>query len=373
MFDVAIIGAGINGSIMAYELRKEFQNIALFDMEGIAAGGSGAAGAFISPKFSKEGELKELLQEAFIYSMEYYKKHFKHYFHQAPLIHIAKDAKDAKILQSYKQTSSLDLLDIDTQSLTHLTQEALDKEKLSLKAGIVDAKEVCLEMAKSAKYIDKEIDTLVYDNGVWIINNFYNAKRIILATGAYKSVLDEPYINIRGVWGHRIDIKSTIKNSASLHQYVSISPSIEGKLSIGATHNVHYHPQTTQEVYNKEQGRAELLEKAQKTFNLEEIEIIQDFTGLRSGSSDYMPLVGKVAISKESMKLGRYKLENKKTDFEEYSYYPELYMLNGSSGYGFVFAPLLAKMLKEHIVQGKKISARLSPSRYFSRWARRNL
>ena len=76
MYDVAIIGAGINGSALAYELRQAGERVVLFDMNGVASGGSGAAGAFISPKFSKAGRLKELLHDAFLYSMDFYEKKF---------------------------------------------------------------------------------------------------------------------------------------------------------------------------------------------------------------------------------------------------------------------------------------------------------
>jgi len=46
-------------------------------------------------------------------------------------------------------------------------------------------------------------------------------------------------------------------------------------------------------------------------------------------------------------------------------------MINGNGGYGFVLAPYLAKILSEHILSGKKIDDSISPSRFFSRWARR--
>ena len=46
IYDTAIIGAGINGCSCAYFLREAGQNVVLIDREGIASGGSGAAGAF---------------------------------------------------------------------------------------------------------------------------------------------------------------------------------------------------------------------------------------------------------------------------------------------------------------------------------------
>ena len=39
---------------MAYEFTQAGKKVIIFDMDAIASGGSGAAGAFIAPKFSKK-------------------------------------------------------------------------------------------------------------------------------------------------------------------------------------------------------------------------------------------------------------------------------------------------------------------------------
>ena len=46
-------------------------------------------------------------------------------------------------------------------------------------------------------------------------------------------------------------------------------------------------------------------------------------------------------------------------------------MINGSGGYGFVLAPYLAKILSEYILSDKKINDRLSPARFFTKWAKK--
>jgi tRNA 5-methylaminomethyl-2-thiouridine biosynthesis bifunctional protein len=46
-------------------------------------------------------------------------------------------------------------------------------------------------------------------------------------------------------------------------------------------------------------------------------------------------------------------------------------MINGSGGYGFVLAPYLAKMLSEYILSDRKISDRLTPARFFARFAKK--
>ncbi|HIC13097.1 MAG TPA: FAD-binding oxidoreductase [Sulfurimonas sp.] len=361
MYDVAIIGAGINGCACAHELSKAGKRVALFDKEGIASGGSGAAGAFISPKFSKAGELKEILHTAFVYSMSFYEKEFPKLLTKSKLHHIAKDEADDVILHIYKEHTDLELLDTERQ----------ERESISINAGIVNAKPLCLAMAKSAQFIQEEVHTLEYDDGVWLINETYTTKEVILATGAYKQILPEPYIQLRGIWGHRIDIETTTTNAHSIHQFVSISPSKDGKLAIGATHNVHYHPDTSTEVYNVEEGRKELLEKASRSIKLENVKVVKDYTGLRSGSFDYMPLVGSLVLSHETLQNKNIHFQTKKPNFDEYTYYPQLTMINGSGGYGFVLAPYLAKILTENILLGKEIPKGLQPARFFARWAKK--
>ena len=93
--------------------------------------------------------------------------------------------------------------------------------------------------------------------------------------------------------------------------------------------------------------------------------------GLRSGSFDYMPLVGELVLSSETLANKDIRFKVKKPDFSEYSYYPNLTMINGSGGYGFVLAPYLAKILVEHILYDAEISKRLIPARFFARWVKK--
>lgn len=371
MYDIAIIGAGVNGCSVAHAFHDKKKSVILFDMDGVASGGSGAAGAFIAPKFSRSGELKELIHDAFVYSMDFYQKNFSSFLTKAPLLHIAQDEDDAKILQEYKKKTSLKLKTPSKKILEQLIPDAKNQENISLDGGIVNAKAVCEAMSKHAKFVKEKVESLEYDDGMWIINETYSAKAVVLATGAYDTIIKEPYIQLRGVWGHRIDIKTTTQNPYSIHQFVSISPSCNGVLAIGATHNVHYHPQTTTKPYDINEGRAELLEKASRTLNLENVEIIRDYTGLRSGSFDYMPLVGSLVMSKETLACENLKFKTKKPDYDAFTNYPNLYMINGNGGYGFVLAPYLANLLSEHILSGKKISERLTPARFFARWAKK--
>lgn len=372
MYDIAIIGAGINGSCVAYEFGQAGKSVAIFDTDAIAGGGSGAAGAFISPKFSKAGELKKLINDAFIYSMQFYEQKLPQHFKKSSLIHLAKDEQDGETLEYYKKHTDLELENPTKESLEKLNPDALEFGYVSMQTGVVDAQKMCEALCAKAKFFREEVTSLVYDEDMWIINETYSAREVVLATGAYKQLLPEPYIQLRGVWGHRIDVKTSTKNENTLHQYVSISTSDkEGVLAIGATHDVHYHPQSAKEPYDIEAGRAELLAKAAKTIKLEKIEVLKDYTGLRSGSFDYLPLLGRIVLSGETLACCEKQIRVKHPDFNQFLYYPNLYMINGNGGYGFVLAPYLAKMLREYVLEAKKIDERLSPARFFARWVKR--
>jgi len=371
MYDVIVIGAGINGCSVAFEMTQAGKNVLILDMDEVASGGSGAAGAFVSPKFSKAGELKKLIHDAFVYSMKFYEKHFFDTFSKVTLLHIAKDEKNGEILRYYKEHTDIELCNPQINEMQSLSPHAKNMEHVSLKSGVVSAKATCQKMIKDATFKQEKVENLHYSDGMWIVNECYSAKDVVLAIGAYEQIIKEPYMKIRGVWGHRIDIKTTTDNPYSIHQFVSISPSKDGSLAIGATHNVHYHPQKTTKPYDIEEGRAELLQKASQSIKLENIEVTADYTGLRSGSFDYIPVLGPLVISKETIKDKTIRFKTKKPCYEKYTYYPNLYTINGNGGYGFVLGPYLAKILKDKIINNKSIPSSLSPARFFARWAKK--
>lgn len=366
MYDFTIIGAGINGSAIAYELVKEGKSVLLLDKTDIASGGSGAAGAFIAPKFAKSGELKELMHNSFLYSMAFYEQKFPSAFSKVKLLHIATDEKTSQMLKAYKTTTTISQLEKNTE----LEMLANGSESIFLEAGVVDAPKMCQLLSKDVEFQKLEITSLKYRDERWILNDTIESKNVIVATGAYKQIVQEPYIKIRGIWGHRIEVETSTTNNYSLHKYLSISPSKDGVIAIGATHDLNYHPDKTKEPYDIQKGRIELLEKASKMISLKDPKVIKDYVGLRSGSVDYMPIIGGVVDSDATYDKG-INLRTKRVSYDEFCYYKGLYIINGSSGYGFVFAPYLAKILKEYILEGKKIAKNIDLARYFARDARK--
>ncbi|MDP1784673.1 MAG: FAD-dependent oxidoreductase [Sulfuricurvum sp.] len=338
-YDVIIVGAGINGCTSAYFLSQAGLKVALVDKTGIASGGSGAAGAFISPKFSKEGPLKELMAVAYDEAMTFYTTVLASHTLLKPLLHMSQDNPD---------------------------------ESISLEqSAVVDARSACETLASGIDFYVLEVQSPSYVEEEWHCEDL-RSSHLVLTIGAYPKIMPIDYVGLRGIWGHRIDITTSSDVPCIMHQYVSISPTLnEGVIAIGATHDVHYSPFDPFAIYDIEAGRAELIEKALKTLKLNNIKILKDYTGLRSGSNDYMPMLGSLVDAHATLALHPHLQHGKETDPKEFVYYPNLTMINGSGGYGFVLAPYLAKRLKEYLVEGIPMDKMISPSRFFSRWAKR--
>lgn len=338
-YDVIIVGAGINGCTSAYFLSKAGLRVALVDKTGIAAGGSGAAGAFISPKFHKQGPLKELLDVAYDEAMVFYSTVLASHTLLKPLLHMSQNNDEDPVYLE--------------------------------KSAIVDARAACEALADGIDFYRLNIQSLFYCDNKWHCEDL-RTSHLVLSIGAFPKILPVDYVGLRGIWGHRIDITTSTDVPHIFHHFVSISPTLKkGVIAIGATHDVHYSPFDEDAVYDIESGRALLLENASKTLKLNNIKIQKDYMGLRSGSNDYMPMLGSLVDSDATLGLHPHLRHGKAVDPQEFIYYPHLTMINGSGGYGFVLAPYLAKRLKEYLVDGILLDESMSPSRYFARWAKR--
>ena len=370
VYDTVIIGAGINGCAAAYFLILGGEKVALIDREGIAAGGSGAAGAFISPKFSKGGPLKDLMEESYRFSLDFYERNFPELIRVAPLIHFAKhDDENAKV-RAFRESTSLPIQ--TAMPDVPLTEAAKTFEHVVLsKSGLVDAGEVCRRLASKAAFLRHDLDIIKYENGFWHAGTVVS-KKIVLATGAYSPIVGMPHIALRAVWGHRIDIRSETTLACHLHQFVSVAATDgEGRGAIGATHDVHFNPLTSPVPYDVERGRRELLEKAALTVKLKNVEVLKDYTGLRSGSNDYYPLLGPVVDAEASLLQHPDLTKGVKIPEDALCYHPGLYMINGTGGYGFVMGPWLGRMLAEHLLRKRALPDALDPTRFLYRWAKR--
>jgi len=362
-YDTIIIGAGIAGATAAYTLTQQNQKVLVLEKNGIASGGSGAAGAFVSPKIGKGSALQTLTNEAFIFAKDFYLSTCPEYFHQTGVIRIPKDEVDAQKFSEYEKFNDTEYENYTKEKLQSLGIDVAFDSFFFPDAGACDAMEICEFLLREIDVVKYGVEELIKEDGLWILSE-YKAKNIILATGYESNLTDLRYMGIRGTWGTRGDFSSKLVLDVSMHQSMSVGANVDGIIKLGATHE----KEVKEVVPCKEEQALSLKEKAASLIETSDLELVETYCGMRAGSKDYFPLVGTVIDAPTMLDTYPAIVRGAKP---ELAYVDNLYVFNGLGGRGFVFAPLLAKILAEHIVEGKELDKRVNPDRLFLKWCRK--
>ncbi len=360
LYDYIIVGGGVCGSCVAYELFKHTSNILLIDkLDDVACGASGAAGAFLSPLLGKPNSFKDLVTSSLVFSIEFYKQNTPQSIDNCGTIRIPKDTIDEKKFQSY-----IPFIDFPF--------ETKENGYFFPIGSVVKSHEICKTLTKDIeKKLSYEVTSIEYDGIYWIVNNETTTKNLILTTGANTKLLDEKYIDIRAVWGQRIDIETSTKTLINYHKECSISKSTPldtttHKLSIGATHH-----RFVEERDVSNEDTEELLKKANDIVKLEDIKVVAMHGGARASSSDYFPIVGELVDSNKTIEEFPYLKNGTNVNPARFTRYKNLFICNGVGGRGFVLAPYLAKKLVENIVNNEPLDESIKTDRLFKRWVKR--
>jgi tRNA 5-methylaminomethyl-2-thiouridine biosynthesis bifunctional protein len=366
-YDVMILGAGIAGCSCAYFLHQKGLKVLVLDRHGIAEeGGSAAAGAFVSPKIGKGSRLQSLTNEAFAFSKAFYLKNFPQYFQPTGVIRIPKDESDALLFEEYEKHNEAQREWISQENLTEIGIKESQKSFLFTEAGVCDAPNLCKAMLQEIEFVQYDVKSLNYENNVWQIGK-YAANKLVLATGYETKFFDLRYMGVKGTWGTRGDYESGLSLDVSMHKKISISANIEGVIKVGATHE----KEIDSCVNCSTKPLDDLFSKASTMVDTSDFKLKEIYCGMRAGSKDYFPLVGSVIDVQEMLK--RYpKLVRGAKVYDELVKIENLYVCNGLGGRGFVFAPMMAKMLSELIVDGKEIKEEVNPDRLFLKWCRKS-
>ncbi|UFH58633.1 FAD-dependent oxidoreductase [Sulfurovum mangrovi] len=375
IYDTIIIGAGIAGASSAYFLSQKGQKVLVLDKNGIATGGSGAAGAFVSPKIGKGSPLQQLTNEAFVFARDFYLEHFPHCYHQSGVVRIPKDEADAKKFAEYEphNENSYSRWDLEKLKAHHIN---VPFESFFFdEAGACDAPETCAALLEEVDVQISAIEKISYRDGVWVCiptqesgnegSSLYQAKNIVLATGYKNDLCDMRYMGVKGTWGTRGDFRSQLPMKVSMHQSMSVSANINGIIRLGATHE-----KGVKEPIPCEEAQAlSLKEKASSMVDTSDMELVETFCGMRAGSKDYFPLVGRVIDVPTMLEAYPTIVRGAKP---EPRYIDNLYICNGLGGRGFVFGPMMGKMLADLVVDEKEPDPRVNSDRLFLKWCRKS-
>ncbi len=366
-YDVLVIGAGIAGCSIAYALKEQGQRVLLVDRSSVpASGGSGAAGAFVSPRIGKGGSLQTVTNEAFAYAQAFYREHAPEHFTPGGVVRIPKSSDDAERFVLYEPHNYPVYERWNSEDLA--AREIVDIRGgfYFPEAGDCDAPAVCRTLAEGIDFIQLDVRKLTHTGDAWRIegaDRTLEAARVVLATGYQNDLADMRYMGIRGLWGSRGDYRTSTTLPVSLHKRLSVSSSRNGIVKIGATHVKHSHPCMVCDG----QPLAGLFAEASDLVDTSDFVLKETFCGMRSTSRDHFPVVGEVIdvpwILQEYPAVTR-------GATVPLRHLPSLYILNGLGGRGFVFAPLMARWLADRIVSGREIPRQVHPDRLFWKWVR---
>lgn len=355
-YDVAVIGAGIAGASVAYQLKQLGQSVAVIDQGPLCNGASGAAGAFISPMLGKPNPLKTFTNDAFAYSTKLFKELVGDGFIQNGVLRLPKDERDEPFFKELEQ-------------FIDLPYEKREGGYFFEAAGVIPPDIILPSMLEGCDcYFEHRVDKLErnHTDEAWQFDGLC-ARNVVLATGGYEPLVTFPYPIMRGVWGERIRVETPTRTTHNYHKKVSISTTVNNsQLLIGATHKKNHDWSVDAN------APKELLEKAQEILVIENPTVLEIKAGMRPGSVDYYPILGAVPDIEKNIAEFETICHGTKVPRERLHYLPGLYLHTGHGGRGFVTSPLSARMLAERIVEKRPLPENLDAVRFFYRWMRRD-
>ena len=377
MYDYLIVGAGAAGCAVAHFLKKAGKSVAIIDRDGIASGASGAAGAFLSPLAGKKNLYNSFVNDSLSFSLDFYKELSSESFIKKGVLRVADEnfSKDRlnEIENEHYSSEKLQALSIDFKEIDGFFYKD---------AGHINPAEISKKMIEGCDFYKKEILELKYENTIYNADGI-KAKNIILTQGVSGSLVDAPYIELSPIFGLRIDAKTSTKIPFNIHKSISISTNKrDNTIAIGATQQRHDSKEMLCNTscdkcsfyVDDEKAQVEyLLEKASELIELRDLEVIKIYKGARASIKSYFPVVGEL-IDYDAT-LEKYPSIKNGTKIPKGSllYHPNIFIINALGSRGFVFAPYLAKILSQYLLEKTEIPEEISTQKLFFKYARKKV
>ena len=359
MIDHLVIGGGIAGASVAYFLKSRGAKVAIVDDTGFAGAASLAAGAFINPVMGKPSKFKDFADEAFRFSVDLYSKNFPELFNKCGSLIYPKNEKTKDEYEALGKyiPSSYDFEDVPPLGAFFVKDSGLISPK-----ALIDA------MLSGVEKYEMHIDTLTKEGDVWTAGGL-KAKNVILAQGASRFIVDEPYLHTQlyGLWGQ----KSKIKTETNLPYIISSKVhivAIEGGLAIGATHI-----RTDEPIAINRADTLHLIEEAREAIDIADFEVMDESGGMRCASIDHFPLAGAVYDSTATLERFPSLIHGARLSGEAPSKYDGLYIHTGHGSRAFILAPYTAKLLADEILGGAQTPASVDPARLLFRYFKKKV
>ncbi len=351
MLDYLIVGSGIAGSLMAYELMKAAQQVHVLSDE-IRPTSSQVAGGMFNPVTGKHLAKTWLADEIFPFLKTYYSELERnlggncHFFHRTgvfrPYINEQQKLQFQQAIQKHEIGKYV------TDTFYDKQVESVVRQQLgglyTADAGWVDVPELVRSVREyliaSGNYSAGVFDypALQIEENCVSYKEF-KARRIIFCEGFYAT--QNPYFNwlpFNPVKGETllVNLNEAYPVSQIINQGTWIIPIGEASCRLGATYSWHeldFNP--TEKAKQDLQGRV-------SRFFVPTYQLVKQQAGVRPSTTDRRPFLGK------------------------HPQYDNLFIFNGLGTKGVSLAPYFARQFREFLVHEKEINSETTIERFYA-------
>jgi tRNA 5-methylaminomethyl-2-thiouridine biosynthesis bifunctional protein len=375
-----IIGAGLAGCFTAHCLAKRGWKVTLIDeLNEVGQGASANQHAVLFPKLSAyNSPLTQFMLTAFLYASREYQailsQHDIGVLNGSLLLAFNQKEQQAQTsledwLNQYPSLGSL----VNAQQASELAGIPLQHSGLFIPlSGWINSPDLCQLLIRTegiTLITDTTVDQLVFDKR-WRVNN-YEAEVLILANGYKVTAFPETEsLPIKPIRGQMTAISTTSETAAlriPLCADGHVLPAHRGTHYLGASYEL-----KTDHATIKEQDDLLNLGK------LKQIapgvswshEVKSHWAGVRATTTDYLPIVGRVADTTAFNTLyAGFESNAKRWIAKAGPYYPGLYACTGFGSRGLTTIPLCAEWLaalinNEMTFLPRNLQQALSPARF---------
>lgn len=385
-----VLGAGLAGCYTAHALASRGWQVSLLDAEQKPGlGASGNTQAVLYPKFSAHrSPLTLFMLSAFLYASRSYSQLLQ----QASLGQLK-----GSLQLAYDEKEELSQADLQTW-LRYYPElgQLLSRERASELAGIelnssglfiplsgwLNSQALCHHLLQTPGIVwspGTQVETIHYENNLWQLAG-QSAEILILCNGYQaKQFAETAGLPIKSIAG-QMTLISANSNTSRLKVPLCgdghVLPEHQGLHAIGAS----YHLGSTSNCYSDKDDQINLQRlDALVNSTLWTKDVKGSWSGVRAATTDYLPLVGPVAIDEQfKAEFASLAANSKRWLPFSGSYYPGLFICAGFGSRGLTTVPLAAEYLaalinREPCIIPREMAQSLSPARFLRKGIVKNL
>ena len=353
--DILIIGGGVMGNGIAYELARRGLSVRVVEQNTIGSGTSYGAAGMLPPQVEAHapGPLLEFARDSF----EKY-PHWQQELYEITGMSIDLDTRgiiqvaetDAEIValhnqKKWQESLGLEVTPLSSEDIREWVPGIRDGVEYGLltPGGQVQANRLSQSLAIAASHLGAHIHegitvTRIDRNRVETSSGLFEAKTIVVATGAWLQALTGAAVY--PVKGQRLVLEQPTRIATRITVFAEncyMVPKSGGQVLVGATEEPHAG-------YDRNTTLSAILTVGSAASNLcpslDNARLLEAWAGLRPCTNDGLPIIGRLPS----------------TD--------NVWVVGGHCRNGILLAPFTARMMAEAIVEGTSIPKELSPERF---------